>query len=171
MKLQSAIIILLLVFLFSCKSKTAFDYSQQIVQMETELSADIAIADEKVGKFIEAEQNDSAIIITQQMEELADKKLKEVQQLDAPNVEEADNFKKEAVRYFSYLKSIYTSFKRFTMAATDETKETERLKLVRIVNEKEEAAGALQAAQQKFAAANNFRIEKMKKEKVKAKSE
>jgi hypothetical protein len=94
------------------------------------------------------------------MEELANKKLKEVQNLDAPNVEEADNFKKEAVRYFSYLKNIYTSFKRFTMAATDEIKEAERLRLIRIVSEKEEATQALQAAQQKFAAANNFRIEK-----------
>ena len=167
MKSQSAIITLLLVLLFSCKSKTAFDYSQRIVKMETELSADIVIADKKVSKFLGAEQYDSAIIITELMEELADKKLKEVQRLDAPNVEEADNFKKEAVRYFSYLKNIYTSFKRFTMAATDEAKETERLKLVRIVNEKEEATRALQAAQQKFAAANNFRIEKVNKEKGK----
>ena len=91
MKSQSAIITLLLVLLFSCKSKTAFDYSQRIVKMETELSADIAIADKKVSKFLGAEQYDSAIIITELMEELADKKLKEVQRLDAPNVEEADN--------------------------------------------------------------------------------
>ena len=41
------------------------------------------------------------------------------------------------------------------------------IKLVRIVNEKEEATRALQAAQQKFAAANNFRIEKVNKEKGK----
>lgn len=165
MKLQSAIFTLLLVLLFSCKSKTAFDYSQQIVKIETELAADIAIADKKVSKFLDAEQNDSAIIITQQMEELADKKLQEVQSLAAPNVEEGDNFKKEAVRYFSYLKSIYTSFNRFTMAETDEAKEAERQKLARIVGDKEEATKALQVAQQKFAAANNFRIEKVKSEK------
>ena len=163
MKLQSTLIPLFLILSFSCKSKTAFDFSQQIVKMEIELAADIAIADEKVRKFLEAKQNDSAVIITQQMVELVDKKLKEVQKLDAPNVEEADNFKKEAVRYFSYLKSIYSSFRRFTMAASDEAKEAERLRLVRIVNEKEEATGALRAAQQKFAAANNFRIEKIDK--------
>lgn len=168
MKLQSAIFTLLLVLLFSCKSKTAFDYSQQIVKIETELAADIAIADKKVSKFLDAKQNDSAIIITQRMEELADKKLQEVQSLAAPNVEEGDNFKKEAVRYFSYLKSIYTSFNRFTMAETDEAKEAERQKLARIVGDKEEATKALQVAQQRFAAANNFRIEKVSKEKVKS---
>jgi len=160
MKIKITFSALVLVLLFSCKSTTAYDYSQRIVKMETDLSAEIAIADKKISKFLEAEQNDSAIIIAQLMEELANKKLKEIRQLDAPNVKEADNFKKEAVRYFSYLKNIYTSFRRFTMASTDEVKEAERLRLLRIVNEKEEATQALQAAQQKFAAANNFRIEK-----------
>ena len=83
-----------------------------------------------------------------------------MQKLDAPDVEEGENFKKEAVKYFSYLKAIYSSFNKFTMAATDEAKEAERSRLVKIVSEKEEATKALQVAQQKFAAANNFRIEK-----------
>lgn len=164
MKILPALLALLLTSLFSCKSKTAFDYSQQIVKMETELSADIAVADKRVSKFLEAEQNDSAMVIAQHMEDLADKKLKEIQSLAVPDVEEGENFKKEAIRYFSYLKAIYTSFNRFTTATTDEAKETERSRLVKIVNEKEEATKALQVAQQKFAAANNFRIEKVKSE-------
>ncbi|MGZ8557354.1 MAG: hypothetical protein ACXWWC_03430, partial [Chitinophagaceae bacterium] len=99
---------------------------------------------------------------------LADKKLKELQRLDAPKVAEAENFKREAVRYFSYLRSIYVSFNKFTMATTDDAREAERQKLARIVDDKEEATEALQAAQQKFAAANNFRVEKVNKEKVKS---
>lgn len=162
MKILPSLLVLLFTSLYSCKSKTAFDYSQQIVKMETELSADIAAADKKVSRFLEAEQNDSAMVIAQQMEDLTDKKLKEVQKLDAPHVEEGENFKKEAIRYFSYLKAIYASFNKFTMATTKEAKEAERLRLVKIVNEKEEATKALQVAQQKFAAANNFRIEKAK---------
>ena len=70
MKILSALLALLLISVFSCKSKTAFDYSQQIVKMETELSADIAAADKKVSKFLEAEQNDSAVVIAQHMEDL-----------------------------------------------------------------------------------------------------
>ena len=167
MKLHSTLIILLFIFVFSCKSKTAFDYSQQIVKMETDLAAGISMADEKVSRFLEAEQNDSAIIITRQMEKLADEKLKQVESLAAPNVKEGDNFKKEAIRYFSYLKSIYTSFHKFTAANTDEEKEAERQKLARIVDDKEEATKALQVAQQKFAAANNFRIEKVDKKEAK----
>ena len=165
MKILPALLVILMTVLFSCKSKTAFDYSQQIVKMETELAADIAMADKKVRKFLDAEQNDSAMIITQQMEDMADKKLKEIQNLDAPNVEEGENFKKEAVRYFSYIKAIYTSYNRLTKAATEEAKEMERSKLLKIGKEKEGATRALQVAQQKFAAANNFRVEKVKSEK------
>ena len=51
MKQLSILLILFLLMLISCKSKTAFDYSEQIVKMETDLAADIAIADEKVSRL------------------------------------------------------------------------------------------------------------------------
>ena len=95
------------------------------------------------------------------MKELTEKTLAEVKMLEAPKVEEGENFKKAAIRYFTYLTTLYTSFNKLTMAATDEAKEAERLKLSRIVDDKEDATKALQVAQQKFAAANNFRIEKV----------
>ena len=157
-------IVLLFTILSGCKTKSAFDYSERIVKMEVDLSKDIAKADEKVSKFLQAEQNDSAKIIAQQMEDLAATTLKDVQNLEAPNVAEAENFKKEAVKYFSYLKGIYAAFNRFVKAGTEEDKESERIKLAKIVNEKDEATRALQAAQRKFADANKFKIEKVKSE-------
>ncbi len=160
MKLQPVLIFAFILQLCSCKTKTAFEYNQQIVKIETDLSAAIAKADKKISKFLAEGKNDSAELMSQEMEMQADRRLKEVQNLEVPDVEEAGNFKKEAVRYFSYLKSIYSTFKKFSMAKTNDEKEKERLKLVRIVNDKEEATTALQRAQQKFATANNFRIEK-----------
>ena len=149
-------------FLVGCQSKSAFDYSQRIVQMETEFSSAISVADEKVGDFLDKNQQDSAISITRHMEELADSKLKEIQQLEAPNVEEGENFKKAAVQYFVYLKAVYSSFNKFTMATSEEEKEDERQKLARMVGQKEQITKELQQAQQKFAKANNFKIEKVK---------
>ncbi len=163
MKLKQVSAALVLLALISCKSKTAFDYSQTIVKMENELSADLATADLKVAEYMEAQKTDSAILMTQQMETLAEGTLKEVQELEAPKVKEGENFKKSAVRYFSYIKSIYTSFNRLTMAATDEQKEIERERLAKIIKDKKEATDAMQEAQRKFAAANDFRIEKVTK--------
>ena len=165
MKLNQLAAILLLTGFLSCKSKTAFDYSEAIVKMENELSADLVKADLKVSKYLDAKNTDSAVVMTKQMESLADSKLKEIQNLEAPKVKEGDNFKKEAVRYFSYIKSIYISFNRFTMAANDEQKEIERERLAKIIKDKKEATDAMQEAQRKFAAANDFRIEKVSQQK------
>ena len=77
-----------------------------------------------------------------------------------PLVNEGDNFKKSAVRYFAYIKSIYTAFRKFTTAESDSEKEKERKKLAKIIGEKKEITKAMQEAQRKFAAANNFLIEK-----------
>lgn len=165
MKLNQLAAILLLTGFLSCKSKTAFDYSEAIVKMENELSADLVKADLKVSKYLDAKNTDSAVVMTKQMESLADSKLKEIQNLEAPKVKEGDNFKKAAVRYFSYIKSIYISFNRFTMAANDEQKEIERERLAKIIKDKKEATDAMQEAQRKFAAANDFRIEKVSQQK------
>ena len=154
------VVLLLLVSLFSCKSKSAFDYSEAIVRMEKELSADIAEADQKLLSYMDAKKSDSAILMSRHMETLAEDKLNEVEKMKAPHVKEGDNFKKTAVRYFSYIKSIYTAFRKFTMAESDAEKEKERKKLAKIIGEKNEITKAMQEAQRKFAAANNFLIEK-----------
>ncbi len=161
MKLKNLLVASLLIGMISCKSKTAFDYSETIVKMEAELSADIAMADEKVNEFLEAKKTDSAIVMSRQMETLAEQKLKEVQALKAPQVAEGENFKKEAVRYFTYIKSIYSSFRKFTTAETEKEKEAERKKLAKIIGAKKEITEAMQEAQRKFAAANDFHIEKI----------
>lgn len=160
MKLNQLLAASLLIGMISCKSKTAFDYSETIVKMETELSAEIAMVDEKVNEYLEAKKTDSAIIMSRQMEALAEEKLKKVQQMNAPKVAEGENFKKAAIRYFTYIESIYSSFSKFTMAETEKEKAAERKKLSKIIGEKNQIAQAMQEAQRKFAVANDFRIEK-----------
>ena len=160
MKLKQLLAASLLIGMISCKSKTAFDYSETIVKMETELSAEIAMVDEKVNEYLEAKKTDSAIIMSRQMEALAEEKLKKVQQMNAPKVAEGENFKKAAIRYFTYIESIYSSFSKFTMAETEKEKAAERKKLSKIIGEKNQIAQAMQEAQRKFAVANDFRIEK-----------
>ncbi len=161
MKRNIVLAALALILMISCKSKPAFDYSETIVKMENDLAAAIAKADLKVTEYLSSQKKDSAILMSQQMESLADIALKKIQQLEAPKVKEGDNFKKEAVRYFSYIKSIYTSFNKFTRATTDEQKEIERERLGKIIKDKKEATEAMQEAQRKFAAANDFRIQKV----------
>ena len=163
MKWHPIVMILTLLLAAGCKSNPAFEYSQAIVKIETDFAAEVTPADKKVSRYLDANQHDSAAIISQQMEEMAHKRLEQVQQLEAPNVKEAENFRRAAIRYFTYLKTLYTSFNKFTKAGSDDAREVERQRLAKIVADKDEATRSLQLAQQKFAAANNFRIEKVKK--------
>jgi hypothetical protein len=163
MKLHTIVLFITLAFIAGCKSNSAFEYSQAIVKIETDFAAEIVPADKKVSQYLDANQHDSAAIITQQMEDMAEKRLAQVQHLEAPNVKEAENFKLAAVRYFTYLETLYTSFNNFTKAGSDDAREAERQRLAKIVADKDDATRSLQLAQQKFAAANNFRIEKSKK--------
>jgi len=147
---------LLLASVLSCKSKSAYDYSEAIVKLETELSAEIAKADQELIEYMEAKKTDSAILMSRQMQALAEGKLNEVEKMKVPNVKEGENFKKSAIRYFTYIKNIYSTFRKFTVAATNAEKEKERKKLAKIIQEKNEITKAMQEAQRKFAAANNF---------------
>jgi len=156
MNLTLLIAALLLASVLSCKSKSAFDYSEAIVRMETELSAEITEADQKLIEYMDGKKADSAILMSRQMEVLAEGKLKEVEKMKVPNVKEGENFKKSAIRYFSFIKSIYSTFRMFTVAVTNAEKEKERKKLAKIIKGKNEVTKAMQEAQRKFAAANDF---------------
>ena len=156
MNLTRLIAALLLASVLSCKSKSAFDYSEAIVKLETELSAEIAEADQKLIAYMDGKKPDSAILMSRQMEALAETKLNEVEKMKVPRVEEGENFKKSAIRYFTFIRSIYSTFRKFTVAATNAEKEKERKKLAKIIQDKNEVTKAMQEAQRKFAAANNF---------------
>ena len=162
MRLKSILVLLLLVGLISCKSKSAFEYSESIVKIERSLSNDITEAEMKIGDHLRNEQYDSAASISKNMEDLVGTKLKEVEKLDVPKVKEADQFQKAAIRYFAYMKSIYTSYKNYALQTTDEGRESERQKLLAVVGEKEQVIDDMQRAQKKYAEANGFKIDQSK---------
>jgi hypothetical protein len=150
---------LLIIFMLGCKSKVAFNYSQTIVKIEKSLEPDVVNASEKITGYLEDGDFDSVALVSAGMEKLVESKLKEVQQLEAPPVEEGENFKRASIRYFSYMRDTYTAYRKFGEQTTEEAREEERKKLLRFVNDARNAVEQMQAAQRKFAAANNFRIE------------
>jgi hypothetical protein len=156
-------LILLYVFasiiLVSCKTKSALNYNQEIIRLETSLVPAMEKTEKDVTTYFETENYDSAAAVSLRMEALVDAKLKEVEALKAPDVKEASTLKQAAIRYFAYMKSIYTSYKSFAQATTEESREAEREKLLKVVDEKNDALREIQTAQKKFASANGFKIQ------------
>lgn len=145
--------------LASCKSKDAFNYSESFVKKEKSLLPDITRTEDDVKRFLAAEQYDSIAIAGERMEKIVDAKLKEVKDEPAPSVKEGDNFKEAGIKYFQFIKSMYTGYKDYGNAKTPEDRDAEMSKLRDIVEKKTKAIEDMQAAQRKFADANGFKLE------------
>ena len=159
MKYKLIIAALMLVALSSCSSKTAYRYSQEIVKLERSMMSDIEQTERKVEQFATVQDYDSIVVVSERMEKIVDAKLQEVITKPAPKVKEAENFKQASVRYFTYLKSIYTSYKKFGLAQSDEARQREFQNLQELVGGKTAALNDMQTAQKKFADANGFKVE------------
>ena len=162
MKFKLFVVLLMSTVIISCKSKSAFKYSEKLVEIERSMSADIEKTEEKFGQFMTDEKYDSGYAISQRMEELADSKLKEVEKLQPPDVKEAASFKKTALRYFSYIKELYTHYKSYARNATSEGREKELASLQKFLGERDEILEEMKNAQISFAKANGFRLDPAK---------
>ncbi len=150
--------VLLISILAGCKSKDAFNYSESFVKKEQSLAPEIARTEANVKRYFEYQQYDSIAVAGEKMESQVDAKLKEIINEKAPNVKEADNFKLAGIKYFEFYKSIYTVYKEYGKATTEEGRSELMAKLLDIVKKRPEAIADVKAAQQKFADANGFRI-------------
>jgi hypothetical protein len=153
-KLSFAFVIL--IALASCKSKSAFNYSQNFVQKERSLNMDLT--ESKVKGFFSSEQYDSIGAIGERMEKMVDTKIKEIEDEPAPDVKEGANFKKAGIEYFQFIKSLYASYKEYGYAKPEEREE--KFARISALTDKEAVViGDIQRAQQKYADANGFKIE------------
>lgn len=150
---------LLFTSLIACKSKSAFDYSQNVVAKERSLEKYISETEDKVEKYADKEQFDSIAVAGEKMEKMIQDKIDEINAMDVPKAKEADNFKAAIMKYFNYMKSIYTGYKNVGRAASAEERTTLVLQLQKLVGEKQAAISDMQRAQKKYAEANGFKVE------------
>jgi len=151
--------LVILAGLASCQNKSAFNYSENFVKKERSLLPDINRTEDNVKRFLATEQFDSIAIAGAEMEKIVDAKLKEIKDEPLPDAKEAENFKEAGIRYFQFIKSMYTGYKDYGSAKTAEDRDVEMAKLRDIVDKKAKAIEDMQAAQRKYADANGFKLE------------
>jgi hypothetical protein len=159
MRKKISFAVILLVCLAGCQSKSAFNYSQNFVKKEQSLLPEINTTETNIGRYGIAQQFDSLAIAAERMEKLVDEKLKEIKDEPAPDAKEADNFKEAGIKYFSYIKSMYTSYKNYGLAKTPEDREEGMRKIQEVIAAKTAAIEDMQKVQKKYADANGFKLE------------
>ena len=143
----------------SCKSKSAYNFSQDIVMKERSLEPEIQNAETKIADFFRAGKFDSVAAAGSKMEKLIQNKIDEIEAMKAPDAKEAANFKTASISYFKFMKSVYTKYKEIGMATSDEEKQQLVQEMQELVKDKDKVISDMQASQKKFASENGFKVE------------
>lgn len=147
--------------LLSCnKTKPAFKYSQDIVAIERSLHAGIDSTEKKVERYMDAGRYDSIVSASTAMESLFQEKIDLINKMPVPQAKGVNEFKGAVMRYFEFLKSKYTAYKKWGAASTEDerTKELESIRV--ILNNVDAEIGKMQQSQRQYAKLNGFRIKK-----------
>jgi hypothetical protein len=150
---------LLLFFFSSCNRKSAFNYSQEVVKTEKSLAPQIEETEKKVAEFFPAEKFDSMSIISRDMEAAIQKAIEHLDELPVPDVKEGKEFKAGFMKYFSFMKSVYTDYRKIAEAKTEEERNKLLLKIQQVQTKSREEQEKVRTIQQKYANANGFKIE------------
>jgi hypothetical protein len=150
---------LLLLSLVACKSRSGFKFSQDIVAKEKALEPALQKTESDVKNFFAESKYDSIVAVSEKMENMVQQKIDEIKNASLPDAKGVDNFRSAALKYFSFIKSIYTAYKEYGLAATDEERQAAAERSQKIADERMEALKDIQEAQQKYAKDNGFRVE------------
>ena len=150
-------------FAIACKSKMAIDYNDLIAKKQTELGESIDKVEPNLKNYFASYQYDSIVSVSSRMEAKVDSVMKEIKSKPAPNVKEGENFKKAALHYFEYMKSVYTSYKNYGLQTTPEGRQIQQQIMSMVVSQEDKAIADMQQAQKIFAKDNGFKIKVEKK--------
>jgi hypothetical protein len=163
MKCKAIVAIAVICFLGTgCKSKIAMNYNDLIVAKQKSLGKNMDQAAPLLKNYFASYQYDSIASISGRMEIKIDTIIKEIATKPAPPVKQGENFKKAALHYFDYMKSIYTSYKNYGLQNSPEGRQIQLQIMTMIINNEDKMIAEMQKAQKIFAKDNGFKIQPSK---------
>lgn len=157
---RSWIVLVLFAGLIACKSKSGFKYSQDIVAKERSLEPAFQDGQTRITAYATVGNYDSVIIVAKSLEAKVQNTIDEIEKMPKPNAKGVDDFKSAIMKYFGYMKSIWTSYRKWAEAPTEEERQAELNNVTKIEGERFEVVREMQTAQRKYADQNGFKVEK-----------
>jgi hypothetical protein len=145
-----------------CKSKIAMNYNDMIVEKQKSLGKNMDQAAPLLKNYFASYEYDSIASISSTMEMKIDTIIKEIAKKPVPPVKQGENFKKAALRYFDYMKSVYTSYKNYGLQNSPEGRQIQLQIMTMIINNEDKMIAEMQKAQKIFAKDNGFKIQPSK---------
>ena len=145
-------------FAIGCKSKMALDYNDLIVKNQQSLASSMDQTEPQLKNYFANHEYDSIASVSSRMEAKIDSIIRNIQQRPVPKVKQGENFKKVALNYFDYMKTIYTSYKNYGNESTPEGRIIGLEVIARVTNQEDKVIADMQQAQRIFAKDNGFKI-------------
>jgi hypothetical protein len=149
-------------FAIGCKSTIAKDYNDMIVKKQKSLAVSIDQNEPKLRNYFSNYEYDSIASVSSRMEAKIDSIIKDITNKPAPKVKQGENFKKAALNYFDYMKTLYTTYKNYGSQTTPEGRIVGREVMARVTPEEDLMIAQLKEAQRIFAKDNGFKIKPAK---------
>jgi len=149
-------------FAIGCKSTIAKDYNDMIVKKQKSLAVNVDQNEPKLRNYFANYEYDSIASISSRMEAKIDSIIKDITNKPAPKVKQGENFKKAALNYFDYMKTLYTAYKNYGSQTTPEGRIVGREVIARVTPEEDLMIAQLKEAQRIFAKDNGFKIRSVK---------
>jgi hypothetical protein len=163
MKCKTIVAITIICFSgMGCKSKIAMNYNDMIVEKQKSLGKNMDQAAPLLKNYFASFEYDSIASVSSRMETKIDTIIREIAKKPVPPVKQGENFKKAALRYFDYMKSIYTSYKNYGLQNSPEGRQIQLQVMTMIINNEEKMIAEMQKAQKIFAKDNGFKIQPSK---------
>jgi len=149
-------------FAIGCKSTIAKDYNDMIVKKQKNLAESIDQNEPKLRNYFANYEYDSIASVSNRMEAKIDSIIRDITKKPAPKVKQGENFKKAALNYFDYMKTLYTAYKNYGSQTTPEGRIVGREVIARVTPEEDLMIAQLKEAQRIFAKDNGFKIKAAK---------
>ncbi|MFT4094136.1 MAG: hypothetical protein QM640_10900 [Niabella sp.] len=150
----------------SCKTKstdtgtrplTAQEYNDKVIDLEESMSEPLLKTEAELKARSDKDDFAGMAQSAKAMEDTVDLRINALKKMDAVG-KGGEDFKTVAVRYFEYLKSIYTGYRNIAEAKTDEAKKEASEKMTNILSAQPGVMENLRNTQNKYAADNGFVI-------------
>lgn len=139
---------------------TPMQFSEKIVNAEMELAAPLAKAEQVIKTSADSSNFEAMGKAAEEAESLIVNKIEEIDKLPSSDFKGGDDFKKSALNYFEYIKSIYTTYKNIGQAKNEGVRLAQTRQMDTILSTQQNVITMMQAAQDKFALDNGFQVEK-----------
>lgn len=158
MKLKFFIAIAAISLLGCNKSNVAVKYNDMIVEQQNKLKVGMNETEPRLKSYFETFEYDSIVDISARMEAKIDSIIHKIQKEPPPKADQGENFKKAALNYFDYFKSIYTSYKNYGLQTSADNRMYAGQDMALILSHENKMIADMLNAQMIFAKNNNFKI-------------